>query len=156
MFSACSSSISRSDSASWAATCSSTPGATCSRRGRTFQDRRRRLRRWRLIQARATAESAPTMPITQMAEHQVPVQARPAQHAAPVLVRARGGNVASVETTGPTVDDAIDAALEQLDLDEDQVELEILSEGGNGQPARVRATPRSEVTADIAPTAAAE
>jgi spoIIIJ-associated protein len=55
--------------------------------------------------------------------------------------------VASVETTGPTVDDAIDAALEKLDLDEDQVELEILSEGGNGQPARVKATPRSEVAA---------
>jgi spoIIIJ-associated protein len=54
--------------------------------------------------------------------------------------------VASVETTGPTVDDAIDAALEQLDLDEDQVDLEILSEGGDDQPARVRATPRSEVT----------
>jgi spoIIIJ-associated protein len=64
--------------------------------------------------------------------------------------------VASVETTGPTVDDAIDTALEQLDLDEDQVELEILSEGGDGQPARVRATPRSEVTADVAPTPAAE
>jgi spoIIIJ-associated protein len=55
--------------------------------------------------------------------------------------------VASVETSGPTVDDAIDAALEQLDLDEDQVDLEILSEGGDGQPARVRATPRSEVAA---------
>jgi spoIIIJ-associated protein len=56
--------------------------------------------------------------------------------------------VASVETTGPTVDDAIDAALEQLDLDEDQVDLEILSEGGEGQQARVRATPRSEVVAE--------
>ena len=55
--------------------------------------------------------------------------------------------MASVETTGPTVDDAIDAALEKLDLDEDQVDLEILSEGGDGQPARVRATPRSEVSA---------
>ncbi|HEY3062329.1 MAG TPA: RNA-binding cell elongation regulator Jag/EloR [Chloroflexota bacterium] len=55
--------------------------------------------------------------------------------------------MASVETTGPTVDDAIDAALEQLDLDEDQVDLEILSEGGDGQPARVRATPRSEIAA---------
>ena len=53
--------------------------------------------------------------------------------------------MASVETTGPTVDDAIDAALEKLDLDEDQVELEILSEGGDGTEARVRATPRSEV-----------
>src|ERR1051326_758829 len=64
------------------------------------------------------------------------------------VARARGGNVASVETSGPTVDDAIDAALEKLDLDEDQVELEILSEGGDGQPARVRATPRSEVVPD--------
>ena len=57
--------------------------------------------------------------------------------------------MASVETTGPTVDDAIDAALEKLDLDEDQVELEILSEGGDGQPARVRATPRSEIGARV-------
>src|SRR5438045_6113583 len=65
--------------------------------------------------------------------------------------RARGGNVASVETNGPTVDDAIDAALEKLDLDEDQVELEILSEGGDGQPARVRATPRSEVASTPSP-----
>jgi spoIIIJ-associated protein len=56
--------------------------------------------------------------------------------------------VASVEISGPTVDDAIDAALEELDLDEDQVELEILSEGGDGQPARVRATPRGEVAVD--------
>ena len=55
--------------------------------------------------------------------------------------------MASVETSGPTIDDAIDAALEQLDLDEDQVELQVLSEGGDGQPARVRATPRSEVEA---------
>jgi spoIIIJ-associated protein len=57
--------------------------------------------------------------------------------------------VASVETSGPTVDDAIDAALEQLDLDEDQVELEVLTEGGDGQPARVRARPRAEVDAEI-------
>src|SRR5579859_6704411 len=84
--------------------------------------------------------------ITQMAEHQAPGQVLPAQHADRGLVPARGGNVASVETTGPTVDDAIDAALEKLDLDEDQVDLEILSEGGDDQPARVRATPRSEVS----------
>jgi spoIIIJ-associated protein len=58
--------------------------------------------------------------------------------------------VASVETTGPTVDDAIDAALEKLDLDEDQVDLEILSEGGDGEPARVRARPRTEATAEVA------
>jgi spoIIIJ-associated protein len=60
--------------------------------------------------------------------------------------------VASVETSGPTVDDAIDAALEQLDLDEDQVDLEILSEGGDGAPARVRATPRSEIGVEPATT----
>jgi spoIIIJ-associated protein len=56
--------------------------------------------------------------------------------------------------TGPTVDDAIDAALEELDLDEDQVEIEILAEGdaGTGALARVRATPRSEISADGAPT----
>ena len=66
--------------------------------------------------------------------------------------------MASVETTGPTVDDAIDAALEKLDLDEDQVELEILSEGGDGVPAHVRATPRSEVAAALErpPSLAAE
>src|SRR5947209_1581245 len=86
-----------------------------------------------------------------MAEHLAPGRVRPVQRDGRGLAtRARGGNVASVETTGPTVDDAIDAALEQLDLDEDQVELEILSEGGNGQPARVKATPRAEVAAAAA------
>src|SRR5919206_1483777 len=84
-----------------------------------------------------------------MALHLPWVGAALARHAACDPTAARGGNVASVETTGPTVDDAIDAALEQLDLDEDQVDLEILSEGGDGQPARVRATPRSEVDAEI-------
>jgi spoIIIJ-associated protein len=83
-----------------------------------------------------------------MAEHLALVRVRLAPRVGRGLAtRARGGNVASVETTGPTVDDAIDAALEKLDLDEDQVDLEILSEGGDDQPARVRATPRSEVSA---------
>jgi spoIIIJ-associated protein len=91
-----------------------------------------------------------------MAEHQAPAQVLQAQPADRDLARARGGNVASVETTGPTVDDAIDAALEKLDLDEDQVELEILSEGGDGQPARVRATPRSEVASTPSPTVTSE
>ena len=63
--------------------------------------------------------------------------------------------MASVETTGPTVDDAIDAALEKLDLDEDQVDLEILSEGGGDEPARVRATPRNEITREAVPTSEA-
>src|SRR3569833_3792632 len=62
--------------------------------------------------------------------------------------RARGGNVVGVEATGPTVDDAIDNALDELDLDEDDVEIEILSEGGDGAPARERATPRAEVVAE--------
>src|SRR5438105_12395519 len=83
-------------------------------------------------------------------QHLVPARAQAAAHAPSARARARGGNVASVETTGPTVDDAIDAALEKLDLDEDQVELEILAEGGDGQPARVKATPRSEVAAQVA------
>src|SRR5215217_5471097 len=83
-----------------------------------------------------------------MAHYPPKARARLATHAGRARARARGGNVASVETSGPTVDDAIDAALEQLDLDEDQVDLEILSEGGDGQPARVRATPRSEVASD--------
>src|SRR5215469_7139606 len=89
--------------------------------------------------------------MTNSTEHLHPANGtRPAPHVgrdrAP---RAGGGNVASVETTGPTVDDAIDAALEKLDLDEDQVELEVLSEGGDEGPARVRATPRSEVAAEL-------
>src|SRR3982074_490041 len=96
------------------------------------------------------------IPITKMAEHQVLGQVQPAQSADRAQARARGGNVASVETTGPTVDDATDAAPEKLGLDEDQVELQILSEGGDGQPARVRATPRSEVVSEPSAAAAAE
>ncbi len=57
--------------------------------------------------------------------------------------------MASVEASGQTVDDAIDAALEQLDLDEDQVEIEVLAPGGDGQPAHVRVTPRAD--AGVAP-----
>src|SRR3984893_14331717 len=85
-------------------------------------------------------------PITKLSEHLARVRVHPASRVGRDLARVRGGNVASVETTGPTVDDAIDAALEKLDLDEDQVELEILSEGGDDQPARVRATPRTEIS----------
>src|SRR5260370_31052115 len=97
------------------------------------------------------------IPIIEMAEHHVLARVPLAQHADRDPARARGGNVASVETSGPTVDDAIDAALEKLDLDEDQVELEILSEGGDGQPARVRATPRGEVVVEtVAAAEAAE
>src|SRR6267142_646032 len=121
------------------------PAVTYSRRGRIFRARPRRSRRLR--PTRAMVAPRP-IPITEMAEHQAPARVLQALHADRDLAsRARGGNVASVETSGPTVDDAIDAALEKLDLDEDQVELEILSEGGDGEPARVRATPRSEVAA---------
>ena len=56
--------------------------------------------------------------------------------------------MASVEATGPTVDDAIDAALDQLGLDEDQVDVEVLSEGGPNAPAIVRATPRTQAAED--------
>lgn len=53
--------------------------------------------------------------------------------------------MASVEATGATVDDAIDNALDELDLDEDEVTIEVLEEGGNGVPARIRATPLPDV-----------
>src|SRR5207302_2368528 len=118
-----------------------------SRRGRISPVRRVRRSR-RLRPTRATVEPR-AIPIIEMAEHQAPAQVLQAQPADRGLARARGGNVASVETTGPTVDDAIDAALEKLDLDEDQVELEVLSEGGDGQPARVRARPRAEGGVEI-------
>src|SRR5881227_3239269 len=102
--------------------------------------------------------AAPTALTALIKKHLRPASgARPVRHVGrDPEARARGGNVASVETSGPTVDDAIDAALEKLDLDEDQVELEILSEGGDGQLARVRATPRSEVVAEPAAAVAAE
>src|SRR5207253_8867164 len=105
-------------------------------------------RRWSKTPAMAGSTRTP---ITKMAEHLARVLVQPAQRGGHGLARVRGGNVASVETTGPTVDDAIDAALEKLDLDEDQVDLEILSEGGDGEQARVRATPRSEVTLESVP-----
>src|SRR5437764_11793534 len=91
-----------------------------------------------------------------MASHLPRDLVQPALRGGHDRAQARGGNVASVETSGPTVDDAIDAALEKLDLDEDQVDLEILSEGGDGQPARVRATPRSEVSISIERDVSAE
>jgi spoIIIJ-associated protein len=52
----------------------------------------------------------------------------------------------SVETTGRTVDDALAEALEELGVDEDQVEVEVISEGSRGllglgaEEARVRVT----------------
>jgi spoIIIJ-associated protein len=48
-----------------------------------------------------------------------------------------------VEATGDTVDDAIDAVLDLLDLDEDDTEIEVLPRNRAGR-ARVRARPRDE------------
>ena len=51
-----------------------------------------------------------------------------------------------VETTGPTVEDALDAALDELGVDEDEVEFEVVQAAKAGlfgrlgaNPARVRA-----------------
>jgi spoIIIJ-associated protein len=52
----------------------------------------------------------------------------------------------SVESTGRTVDDAVESALEELGVDRDQVEMEVLTEGSRGllglrsEEARVRVT----------------
>ncbi len=54
----------------------------------------------------------------------------------------------SIETTGKTLDDAVDNALEQLEEARENVEVEVLQEGSKGvwgvggQPARVRVTVR--------------
>lgn len=59
-----------------------------------------------------------------------------------------------VEASGPTVDEAIDRALEMLGATDDEVEIQILSEGGaggmlrRGQEARVRVRLRDERTPD--------
>jgi spoIIIJ-associated protein len=53
----------------------------------------------------------------------------------------------SVETTAPTVEEAIDSALTQLGAREDEVHVQILSEGnapGEPGPARVRVSFRNE------------
>jgi spoIIIJ-associated protein len=49
-----------------------------------------------------------------------------------------------VETSGPTVVDAIDKALALLGATEDEVEVEILAEGGFSEPARVQVKLRDE------------
>ncbi|MFN0072121.1 MAG: RNA-binding cell elongation regulator Jag/EloR, partial [Chloroflexota bacterium] len=51
----------------------------------------------------------------------------------------------SVETSGRTVDDAIENALDELGLERDEVDIEILDEGGTNLLARVRVTPRARV-----------
>src|SRR5581483_634467 len=69
--------------------------------------------------------------------------------AGPPRVRPRGGRVddgeqpeelESVETSGASVDEAIQKALELLDLTEDDVEVEVLRAPGPAQPALVRVT----------------
>ena len=49
-----------------------------------------------------------------------------------------------VEATGASVDDAIDAVLDALDLDEDDAEIEVLPRPAGGQ-VTVRARPRADV-----------
>lgn len=56
----------------------------------------------------------------------------------------------SVEKTAKTLDDAIDAALDELDLDEDQVQIEVLADGSDGNLARVRVTPNPDAYEDDA------
>src|SRR4051812_26575008 len=71
----------------------------------------------------------------------------------------------TVETTGKTVEDAIDDALAELGVDEQNVEVEVLNEprqgilGIGGGQARVRVTLRREAyrpPASVAPVAAAD
>jgi spoIIIJ-associated protein len=71
--------------------------------------------------------------------------------------------VEGVEAEGRTVNEAIDAALEELGLRRDQVTIEVLSEGRprllgfRGEPARVRVEPLASVTpAPAAPSALEE
>ena len=49
-----------------------------------------------------------------------------------------------VEASGDTVDDAIDAVLDVLDLDEEDTEIEVVAEPPGG-PVRVRARPAAEI-----------
>lgn len=50
-----------------------------------------------------------------------------------------------VEASGRTVEEAIDRALELLGASEDEAEIRVVSEGGPGEEARVRAKLRHEV-----------
>ena len=50
-----------------------------------------------------------------------------------------------VQASGPTVEEAIDRALELLGASEDEAEIRVISEGGPGEEARVTAKLRHEV-----------
>ncbi|MQC18628.1 MAG: hypothetical protein DWG80_06100, partial [Chloroflexi bacterium] len=61
----------------------------------------------------------------------------------------RGTTMQTAETTGRTVDEAIDKALTQLGLRRDQVDVDVVTEGRSGgifgfgaKPARVRVSER--------------
>ncbi len=61
-----------------------------------------------------------------------------------------------VEAEGSTIDEAIGRALELLHIERDKVDIEILENssrgllGFGGKPARVRATVRGRLVADVA------
>lgn len=48
--------------------------------------------------------------------------------------------IVTVEAVGSTVDEAVRKALDELDLEEDEVEIEVISEGGGSEEAHVRVT----------------
>lgn len=48
--------------------------------------------------------------------------------------------IVTIEASGATVDEAVQKALAELALEEDEVEIEVLSEGGGSEEARVRVT----------------
>ncbi|MCC7105225.1 MAG: KH domain-containing protein [Chloroflexi bacterium] len=46
-----------------------------------------------------------------------------------------------IEVTGPTVEAAIESGLDELELERDEVDIEVLSDGTGGQPILVRLSP---------------
>jgi spoIIIJ-associated protein len=53
--------------------------------------------------------------------------------------------VESVEAAGRTVDEAVENALDDLGLERDEVTVTVLSDGSDGQPARVSVMPREDL-----------